>query len=615
MPWTPHPTAPIIRLDAGPRAPVLQIFHGKPHALAFLADGSLVVGMSRGLTVHDPSAPTPPRAAIDVGGKVEWMVAHPDGESVVAAVSDPRARAVVRAWPATARVVTLLRPSSHEGHFCGGLSPDGAQLVWLNSDPSPVLSTVDALTGATLRELELPPEFGRAVTLAVRSDGAVYLTGEYVNIIHPDGRREPRLDSPFYMRPQPLFADERGGMICSHGHRFVVAGGLFESAGRVHARSGGGTVSYDRARITFHDSLDPVQVWDVASERVIFRAEMERAIGSIPGWHGQSAAASASHVAAIDHADASITIWPIDQPDAPVATMTGYSQGVQRLMFHGAGLTVHTCQPANTLNAVIELDRTTGAAQMLARDHVHDIARTRDGQRLLVLRGDRPLEPVAIDLFDAAGAVVETLSVQKGAGELALAPDDAMWGVVSHTYPAGHRQDPTCHAQWRPFGASKWTKTLKLRGRWQCIALADTAAAVAVEEEVTVVAFAKGKTLLTTKLPKRVARIAISRDGAWVGVACFDALRLIRVATGAVVELAVDLPGERTGAIALCFQDDAWLFVAHASGAITQHRVPSGEQAAALFGHTDAVRALAWADGALWSGSEDGTILRWGDLG
>ena len=99
------------------------------------------------------------------------MLANAEGPRP--AVRGPRTRAVVRVWPATARVVTLLHPSSHEGHFCGGLSPDGAQLVWLNTRPSPVLSTVDALTGASLRELELPSEFGRADTLAVRSDGAV----------------------------------------------------------------------------------------------------------------------------------------------------------------------------------------------------------------------------------------------------------------------------------------------------------------------------------------------------------------------------------------------------------------------------------------------------------
>lgn len=66
MSWTPLPPAPIARHDAGPRAPALRIFDGKPHALAFLADGALVVGASHGLTLHDPLAPTPPRASLDV---------------------------------------------------------------------------------------------------------------------------------------------------------------------------------------------------------------------------------------------------------------------------------------------------------------------------------------------------------------------------------------------------------------------------------------------------------------------------------------------------------------------------------------------------------------------
>lgn len=51
--------------------------------------------MSHSLTLHDPTAPTPPRATVDVGGGVDWMLAHPDGESVVAAVRSSLGSAVV----------------------------------------------------------------------------------------------------------------------------------------------------------------------------------------------------------------------------------------------------------------------------------------------------------------------------------------------------------------------------------------------------------------------------------------------------------------------------------------------------------------------------------------
>jgi hypothetical protein len=58
-----------------------------------------------------------------------------------------------------------------------------------------------------------------------------------------------------------------------------------------------------------------------------------------------------------------------------------------------------------------------------------------------------------------------------------------------------------------------------------------------------------------------------------------------------------------------------WVFVGLPGGAITRHRVATGELVAVLHAHNDAVRALTWHDGSLWSSSEDGTILRWGDLG
>lgn len=611
MPWTSLPPAPIARLDAGPNAPALRIFDGKPHALAFLVDGSLVVGASHGLTLHDPVAPTPPRAAVDLGGGVVWMVAHPDGESVVAAVRGPVDCPVVRVWPASGRVVALVRVPSFGYRFCGALSPDGARLVW-RSDQPPVLHTVDALTGASLRALELPRDYHRGSTLAVRADGAVYLNGDRFTIVHPDGRLEPRDDRAFFHTYDPLFADDRGGFVSDSARCFSITDGVYDYPRDIVRRANGGTISHDRARLIFHGALDPVVVWDVAGERVIFTAQRTTASGSIPNWPGQSAAASATHVAAIDHADASITIWPIDQPTAPIAALTGYSQGAQRVAVHGGALTVHTCQPNNTLDSVLHIDLATGATQRLARAHVHDIARTRDGQRLLVLRGTDSLQPCAVDHIDASDTTVETVTVQRGAGELALAPDGATWGVVSHTYPASHGQDPIAHAQWRAFGAAKWAKNVKARGRWHNLALGDTAAAVAIAEDLSVIAFAKGKVVHTRKLPQPVKALAISRSGAWVAIACLRSTQLLRVATGAVVDLAIDLPGDEPHVRCLCFtDDDTTLFLGHGSGAITRHDVATGAQTAALHYHTDDVRALTWIDGALWSGSEDGTIVRW----
>ncbi|MFY0535579.1 hypothetical protein [Nannocystis pusilla] len=66
----------------------------------------------------------------------------------------------------------------------------------------------------------------------------------------------------------------------------------------------------------------------------------------------------------------------------------------------------------------------------------------------------------------------------------------------------------------------------------------------------------------------------------------------------------------------VCFDArGVWVFVGFPNGAITQHRVATGALVATHHAHTDDVRALAWHDGSLWSSGEDGTILRWGDLG
>ncbi|WAS90590.1 WD40 repeat domain-containing protein [Nannocystis punicea] len=613
MSWTPHHPAPIVQLAAAPRSPALRIFNGKPYSLAFLADGSLVVGGSHGLTLHDPEAPTPARARVEVGGVVDWMLAHPDGESVVAAILDPRGPSVVRVWPVSARVVTLLRVPSFESQFVGTLSPDGSRVYWRRGGKPPVLFSFDALSGAPLREIELPQDALRAGSLAAREDGTVYLATQHMLVVHPDGRLEPRDDSPFFMGPDPFFATADGGMVCRDGKRISYADGKFGHLPDIPGHARGRTVSHDRKRLTLHDPLDEVTVWDVAAERVIFVGKQEKAIGSIPSWRGNSAASSATHVAAIDFSDASVQIWRMDQPAQPIATMTGYSQGAQRLMFHGGSLTVQTCQPSNTLDGVLEIDLATGATKMLERTRVLDAARTADGQRLLVQYDSVGLSPVKVTQFDPAGEEIETVEVQRGSGEVAVSPDGAMWGVLSHTYPP-NRGEPTCFAQWRAFGATKWAKNLKLKGRFQHIALSNTSAAVSVDEQLNVVAFAKGKSLVSTTLPKMAIALAISPDGARVGVSCLDCPRVVRIATGAIVEVALDLPGERSVARSVCVTDE-WLFLGHETGAITQHRVDTGEQVAALYGHTDQVLALVWHDGALWSGSEDGSIVKWGDLG
>lgn len=611
MPWTPVLPAPIVHLDPNSGAPTLRIFHGKPHALAFLSDGSLVVGGSQAITLHDPSSPTPPRACVAIKGGVRWMVAHPDGESVVAAVHGPHGWSLLRAWPASGRLVTLLQDPDFGHQFCGGLSPDGERVFWRRPGVPPVLFSVDATTGAPLGELVLPQDANRAGALAVRRDGALYLPSDKMLIIHPDGRIEERSDSPFFIAPDPFFAADDGAMVGTGSQHVAYDGERFRTAGDLSDDANVGTVSHDRRRLTFHASLGQVLVWDVADQRVVFSCEQERAIGGIPGWLGQSAAASATHVAAIDHADASVTIWSIDDAKRPIATLTGYSQGARRLMFHGGLLTVHTCQPRNSRNSVMELDLTTGAARMLEHTWVCDIARTSDGQRLLVMRDSGASIPCRVDLFDPAGELLETIEVERGAGELALAPDDTIWGVASHTVPSNFGAEPVVHTQWRAFGANKSAKKLKARGREFHVALGDTAAAVLVGEQLTIVELAKGKTLQTLTLPSDADAVAIRRDGAYVALACYGTPLLVDVTTGELIELALALPGKKHFSHSVCFAGDDSLLVGFRHGAITQHRVPSGEQLAALYGHTDKVHALAWVDGALWSGSEDGTILRW----
>jgi hypothetical protein len=316
----------------------------------------------------------------------------------------------------------------------------------------------------------------------------------------------------------------------------------------------------------------------------------------------------------IDYRDAGVTIWRFDRPEQPVARLTGYSRGLRRVLVHGGALTVQHTQSGNYIDSVQEIEVATGAARMLAHARVCDVARTRDGQRLLVLHEQGPSMPLAVTVFDAAGQSLESVEVQRGAGEVTVAPNGATWGVISHSYPAQLRAEPTCHGQWRAFGATKWAKNVKLKGHWPRLALADTAAAVMADEQLEVVGLPKGKTLLSTPIAKGGRGVALSPDGAFVAVASFAGPRLVRVATGAVIELTPELPGERSSVCSLCFSD-AWLFVGYESGAITQHRVPGGEQVAALHGHTDEVLALTWAEGALWSAAEDGTIVRWGELG
>ncbi|MFZ6183462.1 hypothetical protein [Nannocystis pusilla] len=614
MRWTPSPSAPITHLPAAPRAPSLRIFAGKPHALAFLADGSLVVGGSHGITLHDPAAPSPPRARVEVVG-VWWMVAHPDGESVLAWAHGSSGRVVVRVWPATGRVVEVLASDRFGESFRGALSPDGARLVWRREGTPVALCSVDAMTGAPLGEVALPPELADARCLAVRPDGMIYLRDDAVAAIHPDGRIEALDDSPFVAGFQPFFADARG-LIGEGGERAAFVDGAIERLENLPERASGGTIAYDRSRLTLFAELGAVQVWDVAEQRVVFTAELESATGRMPGWAGQAAAASSTHVAAIDHATAAVLIWRIDQPEQPMTALTDYSLGAQRLVVRDDALTMQSCQPANSLPAVMTIELGSGAMKLLDLGTIHDIAATADGQRLLVFHAPYPMRPLKVTQFDGAGQPGESLEVQQGAGQLALAPDGRTWGVTSHNYPASRATEPTVHAQWRALGATKWAKNLKLKGRWSRIALCDTAAVVTVGKQLVVVGLAKNKTLLTLELPTLAVSVAISRDGARVGVIGVDRPRIVEVATGTLVELAPDLHGEPDLHRGICFDDEGrWLFIGHPAGPIVQHRVSDGATLATLRFHTDAVRALTWAGGALWSSSEDGTIVRWGELG
>lgn len=607
MPWLPHPSVPLAHPPPAAHAPSLRIFLGKPHALAFLADGALVIGTSHGLRVHDPASPLPARSELTIGGRVHWMLAHPDGTSVVAAVHGPQGASVVRAWPASGERITLLPVAELGYSFCAGLSPDGARFAWRELGVPPVLHVVDAGTGAPLLRRELPQDCNGAGSLAVHVDGSVYITTSHLLIVHPDGRHEPR-DQPWLSRiAAPLFIEPGGAMICENGDR-VAFDGAENYRRSLPDSAHDGSVSYDRERLGFHKPNGPVQVWDVATRRVIFKADLPRATGQLASWPGQATAASATHVAAIDHGEASVLIWELERPAAPPFKLTGYSLGARRLARHGDLLTVHTCQPPNTLPSVLEIDITTGAARLLDTPEVHDVVRTADGERMLVMHDTGPMQPIAVDTIDPAGAVTGSLAVQRGAGELALSPDDELWGVVSHTYTRG---DPTVHAQWRAFAATRWAKTVKLKGFWQHIALCDTAAAVVAGEDLEVLPFTRGAPLRTRKVPTGTHALAISPGGAYVALVGHDGPLLVEVATGATIVPAIDLPGRPPVPHAVCFESETHMFIGHDSGAITRHAVPSGAQEAALLGHTDKVRALLWADGALWSGSEDGTIVRW----
>ncbi|MCY0992840.1 hypothetical protein OV203_37210 [Nannocystis sp. ILAH1] len=611
MSWLSIDPAPILRREPDPGAPVLQIFAGKPHALAFLAGGALVVGGSRELSLHDPAAPTPPRATLDLGGSVEWMTAHPDGVSVVAAVRSSRGSAVVRVWPAAGRIVRLFSEPSFGFVFTGNLSPDGTQLVWRRNGTPPTLCTVDLETGAQIRELELPPDTNAASTLAARPDGAVYIAGNRTGyLVHLDGRSEEY--SIFDTFSAPFFATG-GGVLCIDGKRFGPVDGKLEQFPGLRESARGGSIGHDRRHLTFHDPMKHVYVWDTLARSVIFSAAQGGCYGTGAWWRGQSAAAGATHVAAIQHLSATVDIWRIDQPAEPIARLTGYSQGARRLWVHGGSLTTHTLQPVNTHLGVMEIDLQRGAAQMLTRSHVHDMLRTRDGQRLVVLH-ENDSGGSAATHYDAAGEALEQFPVQKAAGTLALTPGEGTWAVASHTWVDSG--DPTFHAQWRAFGAAKWAKTVKGRSYFHAIDLCDSAAAVMIGHELTVVALGKNKPLLTASIADTVRALALSRDGTHVGLACDDQPRLVHVASGVITELKHDIAGTRQWPKCVCFDErGVWLFLGFPSGAITQHRIATGALVATHHAHTDEVRALAWHDGSLWSSGEDGTILRWGELG
>ncbi|MCY1055583.1 hypothetical protein [Nannocystis sp. SCPEA4] len=612
MSWSSIPPVPIIRHPDAPASPRLQYFAGKPHALAFLADGSLVVGASRNLTLHDPEAPTPPRAALELGGAVEWMMAHPDGESVMVAVRNARDSAMLRVWPATARIVTLFTEPNFGWNFCGNLNLDGTRLIWRRNGQPPTLRTVDVVTGELLAEIDLPQEANGIHTLAVRPDGGVYISNPG-RLIHPDGRMEEL--TAFDSFTQPFFATH-GAVMTEDGKRFIRVDDRFEESGRLPESARGGTISHDRRWLTFYKATGWVQVWDALARSVVFAVDRHGVYGQGPWWRGQSAAASTTHVAAIDYRDAFVAVWRIGQPDEPIAKITGYSQGVQRLQFHGdSNCTVHTCQPPNTWTSLMELDLATGAAKMAQIEHIVDMARTSDGQRTVILHEKYRADTLSVSELDPDAEVVSSVDVQRAGGEIAMSPNGAVWGVVTHAYPKDHHAGYTAQVQWRPFGAGKWSKTVKLKGQWQHIVLCDTAAAIMVGHELVVIALAKNKQLLAVTLPEQAEAIAISRDGAYVGVGCRDRQHLVHVASGTITELKHDIPGERQWPKAVTFDEHGTsLFVGFPCGAITRHRVLTGALTATLRGHHDEVCALAWHDGHLWSGSQDGTILQWGEL-
>ncbi|WAS92590.1 hypothetical protein [Nannocystis punicea] len=606
MSWDPPDLVPIFRRYAAPGAPILQIFLGKPHALAFLADGSLVVGGSRELTVHDPAAPTPPRATFDLDGGVEWMTAHPDGVSVVAAVRNSRGSAVVRVWPAAGKIVRLFTAPSFGWMFIGNLSPDGTQLVWRRYGEPPTLHTVDVETGAELRELPLPQATMRAAALAVRPDGAVYINGEEGgHLVHPDGRVEACTHFDSFTAP---FFVAGGGVMTINGRRFGPVEGKLEQFPGLKDSANGGSISHDRRHLTFHAARF-VQVWDVLARSVIFSAD-RAALGG--GWRGQAAAASATHVAAIEHLEATVAIWRIDQPAEPIAKLGGYGQGAGRLSFHGDSLTVKVLLPLHKQHMVTEIDLQSGAAQSLRVGQIHDFVRTRDGQRIVALR-EGYHQPIGVLHLDAAAAELEEIEVKANGGALALAPNDATWGFLGYRYTD---REPSVQAQWRAFGATKWAKTVKGHSHWYALELCDTAAAVMIGPDLSVFPLGKSKPLLTTSIAVTPRALALSRDGAYVGLACDEGIRLVHVASGVITELKYGIGHEPHWPKCICFDErGVWVFVGFPNGAITQHRVATGALVAVLHGHNDDVRALAWHDGSLWSSSEDGTILRWGDLG
>lgn len=607
MPWLDHVATPI---HAAPAEGVArQYLHGKPYALAFLASGQLVVGGARGLALHEPEGPQLGEL-LEVGGAARWMMAHPDGVSVIVAVSGPTGHAIVRAWLAQRRVTVLRRADSFGYSFSGALSPDGALLYWLETGKPPTLHTLDAATGEELRAVALPQEANGNATFAAGPDGAVYLKARKLLIVHADGRQEERDDSPFFMAPNPLF-------ITGEGHILGADATLVERSGAafVHGdlrlrsrRCHGGTYSGDRARVIFYGPIAEVSVVDVASMKEIFSVEHRSATGSIPSWHGQAASASATHVATIDHGDASVLIWRLDDPKTVVHRIEGSSQGIRRMMFHGDAVTVHTCQPNNTLSSVLEIALTSGATRQLDMSHVCDVVRTADARHMLVLTDggySRPSQVIAID--DAGEPMPDPVEVQRSAERLALSPDDAVWGAISHTFSM--RSDPTNHIQWRAFGATRWAKTLKLKGYWAQLALSRSAALAIAGDELIAASSPKGKQLCAASLKHGARGADISPSGAWGAVASHDRLQLLDVASGVLTDMPITLPVP-SSPTAVCIQDEDHLFVGHASGAITHH-TRDGAQNGLFLAHTDEICALVWRDGSLWSGSADGTMLEW----